>query len=69
MGDGADRAQAVIDNGVAQGIRNIRQQLTHYPAPIQCLNCYEPLPKQFLCEIPRRWCDSECCEDWEKLQR
>lgn len=28
----------------------------------RCWNCEEPVDK------PRRWCDAECRDEWEKLQ-
>ena len=43
-----------------------RDSLKTIPAPKVCFNCFAPIPAQFLCLIPRRWCDADCCSDWQK---
>ena len=58
MADPADLAQAQLEREEA-----LRRRAC--PAPIlpysgQCYWCGDPLP------VPRRWCDAECRDDWER---
>lgn len=60
-GDEVDRA-----NDTAQMFLDIALRQRKPPAPEPtgyCLNCDEPL------DGGRRWCDQDCCLDWERRER
>lgn len=60
MSDDIDRAQNEVDRAQAEAQRMRRPE---GPAPTgQCLECGE------LVAIPRRWCDSDCRDAWEKYR-
>lgn len=69
--DEIDRAEAQEQMFKSAEITRVRKlsAVSVVPAPKACLNCNEPLPAQFLCLMPRRWCDSDCQEDWAKRKR
>ena len=48
--------EAVVDDAVAQAMRKAAEPIV---STGECLNCGTPvLP-------PKRWCDAECCADWD----
>lgn len=59
--DFADEAQTRSENLLAQQLAN-RQTLT-IPFSGVCLSCEEPLTEK------RRFCDSECREDYERERK
>jgi len=65
--DNADLADYFEQCFTDARIEQIRQQSTRSSsAPKACLNCQEPFEPQFLCLIPRRWCDADCQADYMK---
>ncbi len=59
--DEADRANQEVERGLSEALRQRRPE-----GPVatgRCLCCDEPV------EEPRRWCDSICRDDWQRIQR
>lgn len=59
--DEADRAQSEVERSLAEAMRTRRREGP--PATGQCLWCDEPV------EAPRRWCGSDCRDQWETHRR
>lgn len=35
----------------------------------RCLSCGAPLEQSVLDDVPKRWCDHSCLEDWERRRK
>lgn len=68
--DEADQADSYVSRMIRLGVLRSQSQNEHpLTQPKACLNCGEPIAPQFLCLIPRRWCDADCRNDWEAMRR
>lgn len=61
MSDPADKADLEIEQQLKNGIEQARHE-NRLPPKGECYNCGEPLP------APQRWCDSDCRDDFERLE-
>lgn len=59
MADDIDRTQERAE-ALAPYLARLSRRPEAPPATGRCLNCDEPV------EHPRRWCNNECREDWER---
>lgn len=63
MANEADQASESVELFLQVSLAAARTVQIDSPKPKGCcLNCSEPL------ELPRRWCDKDCMEDWEKVE-
>ena len=60
MSDGVDNAQVIIELFTEVARYCSRRDEPNVIATGFCLHCDEPV------ESPRRWCDAECRDNWEK---
>ena len=63
MADNIDRANEITEQLQERQIKAARAKPPAAASTGYCLNCGEDL------ESPRRWCDSSCRDDWEKLTK
>jgi hypothetical protein len=61
--DNASETEAVL---LAASIAGVRKNKP-IEAEAHCLSCGTALVQD--AELPRRWCDAECRDDWERGQR
>lgn len=61
MADNIDRANEITEQLQERQIKAARANTSVADATGYCLNCGEDLSDS------RRWCDSSCRDDWEKL--
>lgn len=62
MADDIDNANELVELSLERAIRKSKESKPVATATGSCLWCEEPV------EPPRRWCNRECCELWEKNQ-
>lgn len=60
MADLIDRANDEVERQLENKIKSIRNTSTPVKYTGYCLTCGEELP------APRRWCDKDCCDDFNK---
>jgi hypothetical protein len=60
MSDMADDAQKIAEHLIKVAAYQSRRDEPNIEATGFCHYCDEPI------ELPRRWCDKQCCEDWER---
>jgi hypothetical protein len=60
MADEIDLADDIISTMLTAQIEKARKQQETAQATGFCLHCDEPIT-----ELGRRWCDSDCRDDWE----
>lgn len=62
--DDIERAENAIEQMLAAALSHPHRKVKLIEATGYCLNCGERMnyPEQ-------KWCDSDCCSDWEKRNR
>lgn len=63
MSDIADKANDLVAMNDELALRGVRNKITKAEFTGFCLNCDEVV------EEPRRWCDADCRDQWERRKR
>lgn len=66
--DDIDCASVAEQRYREEAIKHARK-ITPFIGVFACLNCNEPFPERFLCQIPKRFCDADCRDDYQKRHR
>ena len=61
--DAADRAQELQQAEIDAAVSRRRREDVPLPDTGECAFCEEPLP-----EARHRFCDTDCRDDWQRLQ-
>jgi len=59
MGDIVDKAEHASNAFFNEALNNKAEEAPEHTG--ECFNCGEPLA------APMRWCDTDCRDDWEKI--
>ena len=60
MSDCIDDAQIITEHLIKVAAYQSRRDVPNIEANGFCHTCDEPI------ELPRRWCDKDCCTAWER---
>lgn len=67
--DEADKAEVQEQQWRDLAIKSARTALVITNPVTHCLYCRAPLLTQWEGAIPPRWCDADCRDDWELINR